>query len=271
MNDAAQARTREEEWAERFRFYIEPPTVGAIKAWLELFEEADRPTAAKALDHVLIISEREIQRGYRAALETIPGWSADPAVRQGSWFFVGFGRAGESGPAMVRSFRSANDLALAKYDGLFCDLSDLPYKKLTASDTVVFIDDFSGTGRQVCRLWPVVSELVASEAVCHLILTAATTAAETAIRERTQLISHVSHSLGPDANVFDEACTNFDQAEKDTLARYGAIADPRRPRGYGDSGLLLVLSHKTPNNSIPILHVNEDHWKGLFPRYLRAA
>ena len=56
-------------------------------------------------------------------------------------------------------------------------------------------------------------------------------------------------------------------SEKDALLEYCKRADRKYPRGYGDCGFVLVLAHKTPNNSIPVLHANNVRWKGLFPRY----
>lgn len=272
MSDAEQAEmTREEIWIDRFRYYRDPPNRLAIDQWLALFEEDHRDIARKVLDSVIVVSEREIQQGYRAALEALPGWKDRNDANGGRWFFVGFGRAGESGPAMVRTFREANDLALDRYNKLFCELSDLPSLKLTALDTVVFIDDFSGTGRQVCRMWPTVHEMVASEAVCHLVLTAATAAAIQAIRSRTELQLHTKMVLEEDSNILSNTNQQFSVSEKEVIRGYGSIADPKKPDGYGGSGLLFVLSHKTPNNTLPILHINAPHWRGLFPRYLRAA
>lgn len=270
MATASEKPSREQIWLDRFRFYRDSPNIEAIENWISLFEGDDAELARKVLDHVMVVSERQIQQGYSAALAALPGWD-ERATSPGRWRFVGFGKAGESGPAMVRIFREANDLALAKYDSLFCDLSDLPGLKLTALDTVVFIDDFSGTGRQVCKRWPLISELIASEATCHLILSAVTDTAAKAISERTQLSLHSSIFLDDEANVLGPNCPIFDAEEKSALIRYGEKADSKWPEGYGKSGLLFVLSHKTPNNSLPILHVNEPHWRGLFPRYLRAA
>jgi hypothetical protein len=65
---------------------------------------------------VEVISESQIQAGYRAALEGLAGWSTDPAHRVGKWFFLGFGKPGESGHSMLRIFREANRMTAARYD-----------------------------------------------------------------------------------------------------------------------------------------------------------
>ena len=255
-------------WLGVFRFYRHPPNEPAIQQWLNRFSKADRDVAARVLDCVRVVSEQKTLMGYRHALQQLVGWNIDPALRRGRWFFVGFGSSGESGQAMVRPFREANQLTSAAYNDLFCGATDLPSKKLTAEDYVVFIDDFSGTGRQVRTAWPILQELVASDATCHLILTSATRKAISIIEALINLALTVYIILEEDDNVFSSRCKRFSTHEKSILEKYGRRADKINPKGFGDCGLLFVLSHKTPNNTIPILHAHHIRWEGLFPRYL---
>lgn len=256
-------------WVERFRFYRDPPTRSKLKDWLDYFAQEDIGVAAKVLDHVMVVGDPQISQGYKEALESLEGWDTDSEKRSGRWYFVGFGRPSESGPAMLRQFRQANNLAYAKFDGLFHDLRDLPELKLTAYDHVVFVDDFSGTGRQVAKMWPRVAELVASEAHCYLVLTAITTDAREKLASIPELQIVASMTLGPDQAVFHESNTSFSDEERSTIERYGQKADPANPKGFGGLGVLFVLSHSTPNNCLPILHVDKPDWRGIFPRYLR--
>jgi hypothetical protein len=219
----------------------------------------------------LIISEEEILQGYRSALEHLPGWSRKAAERTGRWFFVGAGAAGESGPAMLRLFREANGMAAAGWQPFFLTPLDLPRLSLSAYDSVVFVDDFAGTGSQMVDYWPLMQELIASEAKCYLVLTAITTRAAEAIAASTDLQVRAEITLDESHNVFSAECPLFNAQEKAILDQYGTIASPERPRGFGDCGLTLVLSHKTPNNTLPILHANHPAWIGPFPRYLLAA
>jgi len=266
---AAIDNPRMEKWLDRFRYYRDPPDRAAVRAWLHRFNSNDRDIAARILDCVEVISEKEIHEGYSRVLKALPGWHTNKQDRDGNWYFVGFGDAGESGQSMVRIFREANNLASEKYNYLFCNILDLPRKKATAADTIVFIDDFSGTGRQVCRKWPVIFELVASsDAQFYLVLTAATETAIEEIQEKTLLSVKTRVRIQKNENVFSASCHRFTPAERQRLLHYCSRADSDQPRGFGECGLLYVLSHKTPNNSIPILHVNNRNWRGLFPRYL---
>jgi len=257
-------------WAERFRFYRDPPTKEKLGCWLKYFAPKDLGVAAKVLDHVIIVGAPEINEGYKAALDSLTGWNPDPSKRSGRWFFVGFGRPSESGPAMLRQFRHANNLAYGKFDELFHDLRDLPELKLTAYDHVVFVDDFSGTGRQVTKMWPRVAELVASEAHCYLVLTAITTKALEKLSTIQELKVIASMTLGPDHAVFHQENKSFSDEERLIIEHYGKQADPLNPKGFGGLGVLFVLGHSTPNNCPPILHVDKPEWRGIFPRYLRS-
>ena len=221
------------EWLEVFRFYRHLPNELAIQQWLNRFSKADRDVAARVLDCVTVVSAREALMGYRHALQQLEGWNVEPALRRGRWFFVGFGGAGESGQAMVRSFREANQLTFSVYNDLFCGATDLPLKKLTMEDHVVFIDDFSGSGRQVSTAWPTLQELIASDATCHLILTSATRTAMSKIEALINLALTVYIVLEEYDNVFSSECRKFTVREKSTIEKYGRRANRRNPKGFG--------------------------------------
>lgn len=227
--------------------------------------------AEKVLDQVLVVGDRDILSGYNRALSEIPGWDKDSSKRTGRWYFVGYGGPGESGQHMLRLFREANRMGSAKFNNWFRDVTELPGLKLTAHDTVIFVDDFAGTGDQVTTYWPTIAELIASEARCFLILTAMTSVAASSISENTELTILSSYVLGPDKAVFHDENNTFTAQEREVLEGYCAKADGKKPRGYGNLGVLFVLSHKTPNNALPILYANHGEWRGLFPRYLDAA
>jgi hypothetical protein len=253
----------------RFAFYRLPPKAEDITRWLGYFSGADRELAIRLLNNLQLFSEQQIQENYKKGLAKVPGWNSNENQRIGQWFFVGYGRASESGPAMLRMFREANRLSGRKHDPLFLSISELPSKKLTAKDTLVFVDDFSGTGKQVIEYWPTTKELLASDAQVFLILTAATQNALQKIETETDLLVITEKIFQDTDNIFNSICPLFNDKEKENVLEYCKKADRQNPKGFGDCGLLVVLSHKTPNNSIPILHVNKSRWKGLFPRYLQ--
>ena len=168
---------------------------------------------------------------------------------------------------MTHRFRMANGLTSQHYDSLFVHRSELPKAKLKHSDTVVFVDDFAGSGQQACDFWPTLELLLPGKPRTILALVGATRQARERITNDTGLIVSPHFELaGPD-NLFDDACEVFTQEEKGRILAYCQLADPTHPRGRGNCGLLLAFAHNSPNNAIPILHVNKQQWRGLFPRH----
>ncbi|HEX9945923.1 MAG TPA: hypothetical protein VGA98_00120 [Allosphingosinicella sp.] len=258
-----------EGWYDRFRFYRQPPSREEIVAWIRQFAPEHYPLAKKLLDNVVLISDMDIQLGYRAALTALPGWSLNDQERIGRWAFVGLGGQAESGPAMLHMFREANGLTSDRYQGMFVSISELPALQLTAMDSVIFVDDFAGTGSQFADRWERYQELISSEAHTYLFLAAATSQALARLDEVEDLTVAATRVMGPENNILGEANTYFAAGEKEVVRNYCRIADRRRPSGWGECGLLLVISRKTPNNSLPILHAKAKRWTPIFPRRLQ--
>ena len=257
------------DWYDRFRFYRHPPSRDELIAWLKQFKAEHLPLASKLLDNVIIVSDRDIQQGYHDGLAALPGWHIDEAKRAGRWAFVGLGGQAESGPAMLHMFREANNLTSDKFQTLFVTPADLPELKLTAHDTVVFVDDFAGTGEQFSKRWDLYRELIAGEAKIHMFLAAATSAAMGVLGALDDIAVQARMVLPASANIFSAANTAFSEDEKAFVLSYCKLADKRNPQGWGKCGLLMVISRKTPNNSIPILHAKSRRWHPVFPRKMQ--
>jgi hypothetical protein len=257
------------QWYDRFRFYRHPPSRVDLIDWLNQFDAEHISLASKVLDNVIVVSDMDIQQGYHDALAALPGWHSKVEQRKGRWAFVGLGGQAESGPAMLHMFREANNLTSDYHQNLFVTPADLPGMKLTAHDTVVFVDDFAGTGIQFSKRWDVYRELVAGEAKVHLFLAAATTFAMGQLTPLDDIAVQAHIILPISANVFDDLNTTFSEDEKTSVLSYCKKADRSNPQGFGKCGLLIVISRKTPNNSIPILHARSRRWNPIFPRKIK--
>lgn len=272
---------RRKKWIDRFGSYRAGIDNVAITSWLEQFAESDRDVAARILDFVEYFGQSHIYEAYRQALASLSDWNAMPSQRKGKWAFCAMSRsAGESGDTMLHHFRIANKLGAARYDPLFLTRSELFRRpnlpeidpdRLGADDVVVLLDDFSGTGGQVCDAWndPVTSfgAILTGVGTVYLILVAASLKAMNRIKQETSIELVPAHQLRETDNVFAEECAHFTSADRARLLHYGKIADKERPKGFGDSGLVVVFQHRAPNNSIPILHADHGKWTGLFPRH----
>jgi hypothetical protein len=278
---AAVDQKRRKKWIDRFGSYRSGIDNIAIMSWLEQFSNPDRDVAARVLDVVEYFGQSHIHAAYSEALAGLPGWDIAASRRRGKWAFCAMSRsAGESGDAMLHSFRIANKLGAARHDDLFLTRSDLfrrpnlpenDSNRLGSEDVVVLLDDFSGTGGQVCDAWndPVTSfgALLAGVGTVYLILVAASHEALMRIKKETSITVVPAHQLKEADNVFSEKCDKFSNADRSRLLHYGKMADNVRPKGFGDCGFVVVFQHRAPNNSIPILHADHDKWTGLFPRH----
>jgi hypothetical protein len=178
------------------------------------------------------------------------------------------GSSGESGDTMLHQFRLANSLDGKKHNDLFIHRSEIVLQKLGREDTLVFLDDFVGTGNQACDSWnESFAELTAGVGRVYLIVVAAVQSARKRIADQTELALLACHELDERDNLFSDRCVHFSSSEKDVVLAYNEAADKKQPKGYGDCGLVVVFQHRCPNNSIPILHANHTKWTGLFPRH----
>lgn len=272
---------RYKRWISRFGSYRAGVINVTIESWLQQFDDADRDLAARVLDAVEFYGQSQIHAAYRQALRALPDWHKSPTKRTGQWRFAAMsGSAGESGDAMLYQFRVANGLDAKGFNELFVSRSDLfrqpmlpegDPQKLGQNDVVVLLDDFSGTGTQVCNAWndPATSfgALLAGVGKTYLILVAASKTARTRISNETAISPVPAHELHEADNVFSDKCKHFTAIDRTRLLQYGSIADKKNPMGFGKCGFVVIFQHRPPNNSIPILHADHSKWTGLFPRH----
>lgn len=272
---------RYKRWMDNFGSYRSHVTRSSIESWLDQFSSADKDLAARILDAVEFYGTNQIYAAYRNALTALDGWHKAASHRRGRWKFAAMsGSAGESGDAMLYQFRVANGLDAKAMNDMFVSRTDLfrlanlpdsDHRKLGKDDVVVLLDDFSGTGSQVCDAWndPETSfgALLAGVGTIYLIVVAASRCARKRIKDETDIKLVHGHELQESDNVFSTACTHFTEHDRRRILHYGEIADKKHPKGYGNCGFVVVFQHRTPNNSIPILHADHSQWSALFPRH----
>lgn len=259
---------RYQKWTDRFVGYRRNVTKKKLADWIEQFAEPDHDIAARILDSIEYINLEQLENGLAQVLSRLPGWHKTKKHRRGKWRFVAFSKsAAESGQAMIYSLRSAAKLGATTYDRLFIDKRDLLGEELGPEDSVVFVDDFTGTGNQACTGWPeLMSELLPDEPKVYLMLVAACVDAKKRIQDETRMSVRNWRTLKSRENFFSSDCTYFSAQDKRKVLKYCRTADRKEPKGYGDCGLLLSFSHKTPNDSLPILHKDNTRWSGILPR-----
>lgn len=213
---------RVEEWLATFSGYRHNINEGRIDRWIRQFQEPDRDIAARLLDCVDFISNEQIDNACRSLLARLPGWNSNPNLRNGRWVFAPYtASAGESGDSMLHRFRLATRLDSQRFKEWFKYKSELPLLNLGHEDTIVFVDDFSGTGEQVTETWEKhIQELVGNGPTLYLILVAASPAAQLKIGSRTELSLVNEITLEDGDNFFSSQCKYFDKNEKSKVMDY---------------------------------------------------
>ena len=255
-------------WVDKFAGYPTQISRPRLTQWLSQFNNNHHDLGARLLDAVEFFREDHVTNAYRSVLGSLPGWSKQATQRRGRWRFVAFSvRSGESGDRMLHTFRVANGLSASRYKDLFIHKPDLLRENLGGDDTVVFVDDFSGTGKQAVDAWnDSLGELLPGRPRTFLVLAVAVTQAMQRISQDTPLVVKAYRHLKAKDNLFADACICYTNPEKTTVLHYCRRADGAHPRGYGDCGILIVMTHRCPNNSLPILHSPSPAFRGLFPR-----
>lgn len=259
---------RRNTWRGRFEGYRYGVSDARLSEWIEQFAANDRDIAAKVLDVVEFIPAEDIDAAFRSLLNRLPGWHRFKTRRTGKFAFVAFSRTtGESGNSMVHRFRLANNLNNRFFAPLFIERSELLRQGFGRNDTVVFLDDFVGSGKQAVDAWQTMfQELTATVGNVYLLSVAAFAHGMERIKNETrlELLSH--RNLSNRDSVLHDECARFTAPEKARILHYCRLASPTTPWGFGDCGLVIVLAHQCPNNSLAILHESSQHWDPLFPR-----
>lgn len=168
----------------------------------------------------------------------------------------------------MHRFRVANGLDAKAFSELFIHPSQILLEKLGADDTLVLIDDFVGSGDSACTAWKEsFAELVPGIGRVFLLVVVAIANGRQRVGQETSLTCVAGQELTDHDNFFADQCNSFTKAEKDTILRYCQRANRREPKGYKDCGLVLTFQHRCPNNTLPIFHVENRRWSGLFPRH----
>lgn len=255
-------------WQTEFEGYRHQVTRRRIENWIDQFENTHKDIAARVLDCVDFFGSGRIDAAFRQILTGLPGWHRNRAQRRGEWRFVPFSTsAGESGDAMIHKFRRANTMNHPNFDRLFIHPSSLAQARLKSEDTVVFIDDFSGSGNQAVTKWQnVFAEMLAEGPTVYLVVIAASIQVSRRVIQETGINVVADVDLDDGDNIFHATCTRFSNADKTILQGYCTRVDGAQPQGFGDCGFLIVFAHDCPNNSIPILHRDLPRWHAIFSR-----
>ena len=206
--------------------------------------------------------------------------------------FLGVGTPSESGVHLLYYFRQENNLS----KGHFLDSAQV-FEKVTNADSAtgwklrypevkhyIFVDDVCGSGEtavrytdwleDVCKQQPDVRvyyyALFATEAGLQRVR------AESIFKDNSGAVFELDESyksMAAKSRYLKVVPRDIDPDVVRNLASvYGALLWPSDPLGYEQSELLLGFHHNTPDNTLPIIWMDQDNgapftWRPAFRRY----
>lgn len=235
-----------------------------IECWLDNFEDKHKNLAIKLLDNIEYFNQSKIFQASRDLLDQIKTLKRNDLSKV---YFCFFGAPQKSGYAVLNMFAVANNLSGSNHTSKFKLLSELPQLTSEEEITIVFIDDFIGTGNQAVNFFNKIQHIIPENTEIILGVVAAFERGITNIQENANLGVICHKRLNEEDMLFSSKNKKFTENEKKILKEYCVKTEVSQTRGYGNCEALVVFPYRTPNNSVPILSVQKRGWNGLFPRY----
>jgi hypothetical protein len=247
-------------------------SVPHVMRWLGQFNAQHRLLALKLAKTVKYYGSNSVNRQLRALGQTVSQAVKDQNIPENSVFYLAGGRAGESGQDMLRRYRNVNDLRNRARQ--FVELLELP-ACLFQSDTpmVVFLDDFVGTGKQMCNYWQqVVYEYVPEYLPIYLGVVAAFADGIQRIEDNCPLTVLSVHTLTKRNQLLSAGNEVFSRSQKRILRGY-CEQWANHPYGFGEIAALVSFFHGTPNNAPSVIRGSKHQRpnRGLLPGWSDLA
>jgi hypothetical protein len=267
-----------------------------IFRWLGNFEQDELLFALKLADNILYYNNNQIDYLFNLILNKQVKLCFLAEMPEGKeltdsyiWFqdylknkcvFIGYGKAGKSGPHMVYPFRNSQGIRGLSY----LDLSELlhnPMESLKNLEVVFLIDDFIGSGDQAVTNWNSVSGSNSLQSISkeyshikfiYLVL-AGFNEGKNKIESKTPMKVIIGDELDETCMCFSDNSIIFeDHMERanirHVMAKRGKELSPRWPLGYNNMQSVVAFHHNTPNASLPVIWMKNviKNWHPLFER-----
>lgn len=235
-------------------------------SWLTQFELEDQSVVLRLVSAFKYYS---LSDTFRLLDSLFAKLQSEHGVLPEKTWFVPCGYVAKSGDAIAYFFKKRNALP----DEAFVRASDLTSARLLERPTVVFIDDFVGSGQLVGRtITELVRPMKQNVPSARFVFATLVGMKRGLARFATQsdLGICAAEYVGYEAEAFSHESELFPVAEDRLLAervvrKYTERLSPKSPLGYGASQALLGFFFGTPNNTLPIFWRKSDEWRPLLP------
>lgn len=240
---------------------------GKIISWLKQFDEPHQPIALKVLQQLRFYDISQIHRSCKSLLNIVKEECGDKLE---DVIFMGLGSAGKSGSMMLTQFRRSNGMHTSRYENMFKYATEVTALPSSFNGTLVFIDDFIGSGTQAKNsILDIVSIVPPASKILLCVIAGYESAIDYVCKEVEKEIDFnifPADLLQENEKLFSEENTNFNRAEQEILKTYCLRTGSSYPFGWHDVGSLVIFCDSVPNNTPSILIHEGDAWKPLFQR-----
>ena len=267
----SQNKPRIKDLVAKFADYHPPPSSEKLKNFFNQFSLNHMSLGLKVLDHVCYFSHTDTINQIKLLASDL-NRKVD-FTKPNVYFSTMSLSSGTSSDTVMREVRHAADMTSAQYSDKFVHLRDLkPWQDEQDERTIIFVDDFIGSGQTVSHLWNIHDRWYNKR---HLYYIGVVVGYEKPIKwiqeEMPFRVICPGDPLAESTRVFHDDNHDFSKKEKTALKKYCKMADDRKDfrYGYQNSQSLVVFYDNAPNNAIPILHHKSEKWK--FPPFPRSG
>lgn len=240
---------------------------GKIISWLRQFDESHQPIALKVLQQLRFYDISQIHKSCKSLFNIVKEECGDKLENV---IFMGLGSAGKSGAMMLTQFRRSNRMHPAKYQHMFKYATEVTSLSSTFDGTIVFIDDFIGSGTQSKNsILDIVSIVPPASKILLCVIAGYESAIDYVCREVEKEIDFnifPADLLQENERLFSKENTNFTRDEQEILKQYCLRTGSKYPFGFNNVGSLVIFCDSVPNNTPSILIHDGDNWKPLFQK-----
>jgi len=236
---------------------------------MKQFSQQDEKAALTLLDRIIYLSEKEVEKILVEQNKALVAYLRKSKIPPEKTVYVSLHDAGSSSPVMLNLLRDAAGL-----ERMGCKLIDgnnvLGLNKLTnelAEGAIVYVDDFSGTGRQFCGFRNFISQnIVGNFSEFLLVPCICEEALHRLGKEGIQPYNGMVHSKAD--RPLHENSSILDAVTKDRLRQISLGIHGRVGLGFSSLATMVVLYRNAPNTTPLLLRGSLDQrtFVGIFPR-----
>jgi hypothetical protein len=254
----------------RFRDYKpQPVTHTSFKKWFRQFDEQDRSALRVLLNKIVYLTEQEVESALVELNDALLNRLGALGIASEKTIYVQIHEAGSSSPVMLNKIRDRS--LLEKRHCVFLDSHDVLtlHKKTNELEegAIVYVDDFTGTGRQFCTTRDHMKDSIVGSFAEFLLVPVV---CEEALYElgKRDIEAYAKYIHSKAERPLHENSTILDPSTKGRLRSLCKEINPRGGLGFKQSATMVILYNNSPNLVPSILRgsINQRPWKGLVPR-----